>query len=199
MVDSDAPQRQRHSAVSTQPYFERQSLMRCAQHAINNLLQRPAVTHADLNAIVDSISSSSFSLQHRWPLLGNHDANVLMLAFAQHGCTAQFWDARRTTDDDIRELVMTRCREPGVVGLIVNVKTRSAWSLYVLPQRHWYAILRVDDRRFPEYGAFPGGWLELDSRAEKPRGLPENTHLHFLLQTALRDHAAEVLVVTRST
>ena len=94
---------------------------------------------------------------------------------------------------------MTRCREPGVVGLIVNVKTRSAWSLYVLPQRHWYAILRVDDRRFPEYGAFPGGWLELDSRAEKPRGLPDNAHLHFLLQTALRDHAAEVLIVTRST
>ena len=73
------------ASLGDAPYFERQSLMRCAQHAINNLLQRPAVTHADLNELAESISASSFSLQHRWPLLGNHDANVLMLALAQHG------------------------------------------------------------------------------------------------------------------
>ena len=62
-------------------YHERQWLMQCAQHAINNLLQEPAVTSSDLNAIALGLGGT-MSLEHRWPLLGNHDVNVVMMALS---------------------------------------------------------------------------------------------------------------------
>jgi len=80
---------------SAELYFERQWLMRCGAHALNNVLGRPAFTSADLDAIAISLGGT-FSLQHRWPLLGNHDANVVLCALDQCGLDAAWWDARRT-------------------------------------------------------------------------------------------------------
>ena len=54
-------------------YFEQQSLMQCARHALNNMLGRPAFSSAALDAIATSLPSGAYSLAHRWPVLGNHD------------------------------------------------------------------------------------------------------------------------------
>ena len=152
-------------------YFERDaSRCACAQHAIAaSSSGRPSCSRSQapstgFDQLVVLLAAAPLAAP-RQPRRQRADARARSARLHR-----SFWDARRITDDDIRGLVMTRCREPGVVGLIVNVKTRSAWSLYVLPQRHWYAVLRVEDRRFPEYGAFPGGWLELDSQRESRAG-----------------------------
>ena len=105
------------------------------------------------------------SLAHRWPLLGNYDANVLLIALSQLDppLMVDWWDARRSAEADMAEL-MQRCRAPGVLGLIVNVSRRSPWTLYAFAGRHWYSLRRLD---------VPGSWLDLDSDHSSPRSLSD--------------------------
>ncbi|PNH06685.1 Josephin-like protein [Tetrabaena socialis] len=79
-----------HQGVPMAPpsYHERQSRQLCLKHTLNNLLQRPAFTAADLDRLADGMSPPGpggiFS-PHRTPWLGNYDVNVLELALRQHG------------------------------------------------------------------------------------------------------------------
>ncbi len=176
-------------AASAGAYHEQQSLMCCAQHALNNLLQRPAVGSEELDALAVSIGGR-FSLRHRWPLLGNHDANVLLLAlqrFCEPPLGAEFWDARRRSESELQqELLVGRCRQPGVIGLIVNVASRSLWTLYAVPSRHWYAIRRVD--------VPAGAWALHDSRDERPR-IVRDSELCEQLRRDLCERDAQILIV----
>jgi hypothetical protein len=167
-------------------YHERQSRLRCAQHAINNLVQRPAVSSFAMDAIAVEMGGA-FSLEHRWPLLGNFDANVLLsaLQLCMPPLEAEWWDARRTQDADLRELVSTRCREKGVVGLIVNVSTSSWWTMHLFPSRHWYALRLLDEA---------GSWLHLDSKSAEPKVLQDDM-VHGMLRQDLCEQSAQVLLI----
>ena len=60
-------------------YHETQRRMWCALHSLNALLQEPAYDAAALTEIALSIGGK-LQLAHRWPLMGNWDINVMMIA-----------------------------------------------------------------------------------------------------------------------
>lgn len=71
------------------PSQERQRLQRCLQHTLNNLLQMPAASAADLDDLANQLAPGR-ALQplfhpHRTVWLGNWDVNVLELALRRHG------------------------------------------------------------------------------------------------------------------
>lgn len=41
-------------------YFEKQSLMLCAKHSLNNLFQKPIYSKEDLDKISESLTKTSF-------------------------------------------------------------------------------------------------------------------------------------------
>ena len=152
------------------------------------MLQRPAVSSAALDAIAVEIGGVGLSLQHRWPILGNHDANVVSCAITRlppqdrrGGLEISYWDARRPIDE-----LVARAHgewEASLIGLIVNVPRRSAFSLFLMPGRHWYAIRRATSTR----------WVDLDSLRERPE-LLEDGQLCARLRAEV-EKGAHVLVV----
>lgn len=167
-------------------YHEQQSRMRCAQHAINNLLQRHVVTADRLNAIAVDLGGR-LTLDHRWPVLGNYCLNTVMIALQQCSppMSATFWDARKSSEVDMSEL-LERCRGCGAVGLIVNVQVTSWWTLKLFNGRHWYAIRMLDA---------PEGWILHDSNASSPQPLADGRALCELLQREMSDRDAQILIV----
>ena len=167
----------------TEPYHERQSRMQCAQHSINSLLQSHAFTSADLDSIAIAIGGQ-LSLQHRWPLLGNHDINVVMHALASRHLQADWWDVRKGMDDLFKKI---QERRSDMLGLIVNVEWRSLLTLYLLPSRHYYALRPTDA---------PGTWLDLNSHHDEPAILMDG-QLRDKLQEELQKQDAQIFVVNR--
>jgi josephin len=170
----------RSSSQSTQDgiYHEPQQLLRCALHTLNALLQEPAYDAASLNAIALSIGGK-LELAHRWPVLGNYDVNVMMIALQQRGLDVRWWDQRRGVDELRSAAESTAC-----VGLICNEP--NSWLLGMVPSRHWLAIRRIR-----------GEWFDLDSRLQAPAKL-EAAALIDRLQRLLRDEAGQILVVCQS-
>ena len=66
--------------------------MHCGRHALNNLLGSAAFRSAELDEIAVSLARMHGSripqlaaLSHRWPIIGNYDANVILLALGSKG------------------------------------------------------------------------------------------------------------------
>ena len=157
-------------------YHEQQRLMRCAQHTLNGLLQEPAFDAAALTEIALSLDANKLSLAHRWPVLGNYDVNVLMLALQQRGYDVRWWDRRRSSAEQLR----SAAESDTTLGLICNERRA---ILGVIPSRHWLAVRRVD-----------GVWYDLDSRLPAPVALtPEG--LLARLERLRRGGDGQVLVV----
>ena len=77
-------------------YHERQRLMLCAVHSLNNLFQdRNAYSKEDLDAISYQLSPDSFVNPHKNMLgLGNYDVNVMMVALQQKNYEVVWFDRR---------------------------------------------------------------------------------------------------------
>lgn len=78
-------------------YFERQSLSRCALHALNNLLQTAAFSVAALNAICEQLTpGKGWRNPHKSMIgLGNWDVNVMMKALQTKGMQVSWFDRRK--------------------------------------------------------------------------------------------------------
>ena len=158
-------------------YHETQRRMWCALHTLNALLQEPAYDAAALTEIALSIGGK-LELAHRWPLMGNWDINVMMLALQQRGLEVQWWDRRRSIDE-LRSLA----EDADCVGLICNEP--GAWLLGLIPSQHWFTIRRVR-----------GEWYDLDSKLQRPAKLGTDA-LFSRLRRLLGHEAGQVLVVVR--
>ena len=79
-------------------YFERQLLLRCGVHALNNLLGKAAFTADALDEIANTIAGTPYTLLHRWPLVGNWDVNVILMALQAEHLTVTWWDERKSFD-----------------------------------------------------------------------------------------------------
>ena len=158
-------------------YHETQRRMWCALHALNALLQEPAYDAAALTEIALSIGGK-LQLAHRWPLMGNWDINVMMIALQRRGLEVQWWDRRRSIDALQRLVEGTDC-----VGLICNEP--GAWLFGMVPSQHWFTIRRVR-----------GEWYDLDSKLQRPAALRAGA-LFGRLQRLLGREAGQVLVGVR--
>ena len=165
-------------------YFETQRLMRCACHALNNLVGRAAFTPADLDGIATSLGGSAYSLEHRWPLVGNYDVSVVLMALGTLDFEASWWDARKSSAE-----LVTALGADDVVGALVNVRSRPRLFAGLVPLgRHWAALRKCGTR-----------WADVDSNLAAPLMLGDNAELLHSLERALNEQGGHVFVVRRST
>ncbi|EFJ15797.1 hypothetical protein SELMODRAFT_117430 [Selaginella moellendorffii] len=151
-------------------YHERQRLQLCLLHALNNLLQEQHATPwSTRNLFLPS-------KQHRNPLTGNYDANVLMAALSSRGLEARWHDRRSAiADDDLSR--------PNLAGLIANTSSQRFLGLW--RSRHWIALRRVH-----------GSWYNLDSDLPMPVAMRGADEVRDFLNS-LRDQGAELFFVFR--
>ena len=141
-------------------------------------LQEAAVTKASLDAIACELGGV-VSLAHRWPLLGNHDVNVVMMALQQRSLDVAWWDARKDVAD--------AGQVPGLIGLIVNVVARRSPLTLYTTRRHWYAV---------RYLSVPGTWMNVDSNLERPAMVADDMLRETLRQALEND--GHILIVTQA-
>ncbi|TYZ66740.1 hypothetical protein PybrP1_004598 [[Pythium] brassicae (nom. inval.)] len=162
--------------ASDELFHERQELLRCGVHALNNALQgassavarncdAPVLAALAAEGGAGSAGSSGggggISLwgrvwsPHRAPLgLGNYDVNALMLALEQRGYELRWVDKRRRVDAELLDL-------DALEGALCNVVTSSPLLRSVWEQRHWFAIKKAS-------AVIDGVCYNLDSKLAAP-------------------------------
>ncbi|NXN96349.1 JOS2 protein, partial [Rhinopomastus cyanomelas] len=160
-------------------YHERQRLELCALHALNNVLQRPAFSRRQADAICKRhLAPNSFLNPHRSPLgTGNYDVNVILAALQSLGLTAVWWDKRRP---------LSRLQLPPVLGLILNLPSRPSWGPLRLPvhRPHWVGL-----------GRHQGTFYNLDSKLPAPIAIGGDAELRVFLEELLARGPCEILLV----
>ena len=168
-------------------YFESQRLMRCGCHALNNLLGEGAFSPADLDSIALTLANGGRALQHRWPVVGNYDVNVVLSCCASRGLEATWWDARKPDAELLDALA-----DENVVGVLLNVRSYPGWLFGKLAfGRHWAAL-----RKMPATG---GGWMDVDSNLSKPEPIRWETALVKRLRSVMSEQGYVFVVRRMST
>ncbi|KAJ3269743.1 Josephin-1 [Borealophlyctis nickersoniae] len=164
-------------------YHENQRLQLCAQHTLNNLLQRPAFTQLDLDRISTELAAlgtnASILNPHRSPFgLGDYDVNVIMKALEEVGMDVEWFDRRK----DVRDIDLS-----SLDGIIVNV-----FSTRILfwKSNHWFAIKKVP----PEGDTF----YNLDSKLSHPKAFASTDELLTFLTELLETREGQIFLVRKS-
>lgn len=163
--------------ASTPVYHERQSLLRCGVHCVNNVLQRPAYTQQDFATIQDELDTGTGG---RWAVstwLGNFDINVMMLALKREGLVVEWFDKRLNFFEE------ERIQDPRCEAVIVN-RRASAWVPFT--GRHWLCLKR-----------FGGQWVNLDSSIARPRRFASVDAMQKAVVSLLQRDDGECLLVMR--
>lgn len=142
-------------AARTKVYFERQRLMHCGIHALNNMFGEDWISKNLLDAladsaaareeaqmdavlkeqqmerpVIDAMKGSLFGwLNHRWPVVGNYSLPAIQLALKLKGCATRHEGAPRFCDVfKEQNSLMKLIREDRVKGIILHVTCRpSSW------------------------------------------------------------------------
>jgi hypothetical protein len=139
----------RQRAESDEVYHERQRVLKCGVHAVNNLLGERAFEVADFERLAKELSPTSF-----WSLVGagNYDVNVLECALKKRGlvCFCSFfvfrcfyfgyrkllrWFDKR--NDFSVSSIDASCR-----GLVLN-QLADGWWASLTGMRHWSSVRRI--------------------------------------------------------
>ena len=192
----------------------------CAQHCINNMLQkRAAVTKDHLDAIARRLHAAERDLgaapwlnPNRSALgLGNYSVGVLETAFREHGL-----DCTQRVSTSSASPVVSDALPVAELGKLEGLVVNRTGSLFgVIKTRHWYAVRRLPAAHAtatsgaadagPEVAtreaagsaeAREGDWYSLDSLQQHPRHIGGAPQLYALLQREL-DSGGDVLRVQR--
>ena len=184
--------------------------MRCGRHALNNLIGSAAFDTRTLDEFALQISGGGLgqAIAHRWPVLGNYDCNVILLALQQCGLAAEWWDKRKPESELRAALNLTEseraCEEQQqpaaerglkgeLVGVLLNVRSHPKMFGGLVPVgRHWLALrplAHTDPRR----------WVDVDSHLERPRLLTDEAELLTKLGQLLGEDDGHLIIVRRSS
>ncbi|KAF9148559.1 Josephin-1 [Linnemannia schmuckeri] len=141
-------------------YHECQNHGQCGKHTLNNLLQGPVFSIADLDIIAEdlrkiaqeSLQKTIWKNPYKSPMgMGYYDVSVLEAALNKQHCTLAWFDARRDIAESLAQ------QDESMVGLIVHVPTSPRWVPFWKGQ-HWFGVLRLSN----------GAFVNLDSRLSQP-------------------------------
>ncbi|CAO1421927.1 unnamed protein product [Diamesa serratosioi] len=161
-------------------YHERQSLMLCAVHCLNNLFQTKAFTKQSLDAISNSLSPDEFINPHKSIFgLGNYDVNVLIKALDAKNCELNWYDRRK-------ELTPTTIKSDRALGYILNIPNDYSLGFFTLPlkRRHWICIRKLNEQ-----------FWNLDSKLNHPICIGNEQEVVIFLQQQINTNDKELFLV----
>lgn len=148
---------------NTCKYHERQSTMKCAIHAVNNMLQEPVYTKESFDQIAKDLfheeKASKASEIYINPYknifgLGNYDVSVIEMAFLRRKLVLKWWDMRK-------DFVDFDFEKDTLMGFLINYRGEKGFfsDLFKLIQpNHWYSIRKIG-----------GVFYDVDSKLDKPK------------------------------
>ncbi|ETW04259.1 hypothetical protein, variant [Aphanomyces invadans] len=123
---------------SSNIYHEKQFLMRCGLHSVNNMLQRRAFSANEFDAIAETLAQTTDSTWGFSPYravlgIGNFGVDVLTTALLRYGHRTTYFDRRKSLDSiDLSS----------VKGLLCNISSSRMLGLW--QTRHWFTIRQID-------------------------------------------------------
>ncbi|CAF0796286.1 unnamed protein product [Adineta ricciae] len=148
-------------------YHEKQRLMRCGLHSLNNLFQMPKLfTNHNLESIVREFDKRKLFNDYRTLWLGNYDLRILIEAINRCG-----FDVRQI--DVYRGESFERLPWDSYFGLLIN-----------LNGAHWFTIKNLS-----------GIYYNLDSTLRKPIEIGQRSHLIQYLYRLIRQTRTVYLFV----
>lgn len=150
---------------------EKQKLMLCLRHALNNALQGAVKKFhkSELDGICVTLANGkSFFNPHRSIFgLGNYDVNVLSAAVQSRGFEVSWHDARK----DVKQVDLDQH-----FAIIANQRTAAKWYFFGRRGYHWLAIRR-----------FGAHYLNLDSMLAAPKPFATIGELREFLAAIIKD------------
>eukprot|EP00386_Alphamonas_edax_P002264 GDKI01006772.1.p1 GENE.GDKI01006772.1~~GDKI01006772.1.p1 ORF type:complete len:202 (-),score=76.74 GDKI01006772.1:408-1013(-) len=144
------------------PFHEKQVLLQCARHTVNNILQRSEFSWSEFERIAGEITKSDGYKHKNFFGLGNYDIGVMMVALGRHGLEAEWFDMRKDVRSELN------ADDPECVGLLVNTHRPSFIPLPVFDGQHWQAVRKFDSSSGVGGGDGGGVWCNLDSKESEP-------------------------------
>jgi len=161
-------------------YHEKQKLMRCALHTLNNLFQEQAFTKEDLDEIAYNLTPGSMFNPHKSILgVGNYDVNVIINAVRLKGYSIQWWDRRKDLSLVPYDTIF------GIIVNYVSIRWFAVWE-----SRHW----------FPMRPILVGGkplWFSFDSKLTTPLQFENIQQVIAYLHELILNKRGEVLLVIK--
>jgi josephin len=160
------------------PYHERQSLLHCGIHTLNNLFQSQSFTKQQLDEGAEHLAKlnpeKSLFNPHKSVLgIGNYDINVLIHLLQCLSYEVIWFDRRKSLDKiNYKELF----------GIIMNETHAHFFGWY--KNQHWYCVKYLENS---------GSWINLDSKLQQPVVI--NNIQTFLQQQIKQANDAHVLLV----
>lgn len=165
-----------NSQTETEIYLEKQKLLFCAVHAVNNLFQAALYSKHDFDEIAKEFAPKAWLNPHKnWLGLGNYDANIVITAIERQGCAVTWWDKRK----DINTMELDK-----YFGIIMN--TTSFNILNIWKPKHWTALRRLHGSE---------KWFHLDSTKLTPQPFETEQDLKVWLTQQMKEKDAELLCV----
>lgn len=157
--------------LTLQPiYHEKQRLMRCGLHSLNNLFQTPKLfTTRHLEYFVRQYDKRTFSNDYRTLFFGNYDLRILVRAI-------------NSLDFDVQQIEIYRGQ-----------------SLYNLPWDYYFGLLiNLNGKHWFTIKNLRGIYYNLDSTLRKPMeiGTKENL-IEYLIRLIRRTSMVYLFVVTQ--
>lgn len=142
--------------MTTTLFHQRQRLLRCGMHSVNNLLQQDLATPQAFG----EIAAAHVDIAGKGPILyrlglGDYDANTV-IAFLQDraGCHVDFVD-RRSPRDAIRR----HLSDDNLKGFLVNTQRQRKWlPMQIVSSRHWVSVVWIRPQN---------EWYVVDSAKDK--------------------------------
>ncbi|CAM9345964.1 unnamed protein product [Ectocarpus sp. 12 AP-2014] len=153
-------------------YHERQRMMQCAMHALNNLFQEPWANRELMERLALELGNREAALRSESglrrllinpyksviPMVGDYDVNVVLEALKLRECRVSLHVVFNAKDPSAFELALARVDwdSASIRGVIVNFVCRSLlWGSWVT--HHFYAIVKAKGPGDGDDGLSPGG------------------------------------------
>ncbi|EAR83712.2 josephin protein (macronuclear) [Tetrahymena thermophila SB210] len=164
-------------------YHEKQKMLFCAKHALNNLYQAKKFTSKDLDDICDQLTKTKYLIYnpHRNIFkLGNYDINVIDKALQNNGHTIQWFDMRK----DVKELNLLE-QKNDIFGLILNVQYKNTFDKIIgCNTHHWLTIKVINNEIY-----------NLDSKQNAAQIMSNDDLYDFLLE--VKKNNGQILIVRK--
>ncbi|OAF71241.1 hypothetical protein A3Q56_00989 [Intoshia linei] len=187
-------------------YHEKQFLQFCAKHTLNNLYQQHLFTWTKLNYIAHKLTPNFIFNPHRSIfLIGNYDVNVIMKAVEViksrnkttktdtdsnvkkykifYGQNAYERDFNIKWHDSRKEFNEELAHES--FGFILNLSSGGIFGTF--KKNHWIAMRKMSD----------GYFYNLNSELERPKRFDAIEDFLDFVNTEIKDHGAQLLIVMK--